>query len=244
MGARAKKPILAALAASSILLGGAAAADDAGERAFANELRILPAFTARLEHTVTVGEETRLEVARLEMAPGCAGFRLRYRTLPFEIWRAGTKVVTMPSGAGTPPRDRRESAGKLAALLFMVGSGAMPRDMDVRPDPAGDPRRLRGRAQGRVEPHRAHPVRVRRRGPRPRLRARTRRGAAPHRAERTGVVRGGRLRDRGSAGRAHREHLTGPGPAGEKAPRIGPTSPAGPGPDPRPTVRPTREEHG
>ena len=130
MGARAKKPILAALAASSILLGGAAA-DDAGERAFANELRILPAFTARLEHTVTVGEETRLEVARLEMAPGCAGFRLRYRTLPFEIWRAGTKVVTMPSGAGTPPRDRRESAGKLAALLFMVGSGAMPQDMDV-----------------------------------------------------------------------------------------------------------------
>ena len=131
MGTREKRPILAVLAATSILLAGAAAADDAGERAFANELRILPAFTARLEHAVTVGEETRLEVARLEMAPGCAGFRLRYRTLPFEIWRAGTKVVTMPSGAGTPPRDRRESAGKLAALLFMVGSGAMPRDMDV-----------------------------------------------------------------------------------------------------------------
>ena len=131
MGAREKRPILAVLAATSILLAGAAAADGAGERAFANELRILPAFTARLEHTVTVGEEIRHEVARLEMAPGCAGFRLRYRTLPFEIWRAGTKVVTIPSGAGKPPRDRRESAGKLAALLFMVGSGAMPRDMDV-----------------------------------------------------------------------------------------------------------------
>ena len=131
MGAREKRPILAVLAATSILLAGAAAADDAGERAFANELRILPAFTARLEHAVTVGEETRLEVARLEMAPGCAGFRLRYRTLPFEIWRAGTKVVTMPSGVGKLSRDRRESAGKLAALLFMVGSGAMPRDMDV-----------------------------------------------------------------------------------------------------------------
>ena len=131
MGARAKKPILAALAATSILLCGAAAADDAGERAFANELRILPAFTARLEHTVVVGEETRLEVARLEMAPECAGFRLRYRTLPFEIWRAGTKVVTMPSGTGKPTQDRRESAGKLAALLFMVGSGALPRNMDV-----------------------------------------------------------------------------------------------------------------
>ncbi len=131
MGARAKRPVLAALAATSILLGGAAAADEAGERAFANELRILPAFTARLEHAVTVGEETRLEIARLEMAPGCAGFRLRYRTLPFEIWRAGTKVVTMPSGAGKPSRDRRESASKLAALLFMIGSGAMPRGMDV-----------------------------------------------------------------------------------------------------------------
>ena len=131
MGARAKKPILAVLAATSILLGGAAVADDAGGRAFANELRILPAFTARLEYTVTVGEEIRHEVARLEMAPGCAGFRLRYRTLPFEIWRAGTKVVTMPSGVGKLSRDRRESAGKLAALLFMVGSGAMPRNMDV-----------------------------------------------------------------------------------------------------------------
>ena len=131
MGARAKKPILAVLAATSILLGGAAAVDDAGERAFANELRILPAFTARLEHTVVVGEETRLEVARLEMAPECAGFRLRYQTLPIEIWRAGAKVVTMPSGAGKAARDRRESAGKLAALLFMVGSGALPRNMDV-----------------------------------------------------------------------------------------------------------------
>ena len=131
MGARAKKAILAVLAATSILLGGEVAADDAGERAFANELRILPAFTARLEHTVVVGEETRLEVARLEMAPECAGFRLRYRTLPFEIWRAGAKVVTMPSGAGKPTQDRRESAGKLAALLFMVGSGALPRNMDV-----------------------------------------------------------------------------------------------------------------
>lgn len=132
MGAREMRPILAVFAATSILLAGAAAADDAGERAFANELRILPAFTARLEHVVTVGEELRHEVARLEMAPGCAGFRLRYRTLPFEIWRAGTKVVTMPTGTGKPPpRDRRESAGKLAALLFVVGSGAMPRDMDV-----------------------------------------------------------------------------------------------------------------
>lgn len=131
MCARAKKPVLAILAATSILLGRAVAADDAGERAFANELRILPAFTARLEHTVTVGEETRLEVARLEMAPGRAGFRLRYRTLPFEIWRAGTRVVTMPSGAGKPPRDRRESAGKLAALLFLVGNGAMLPNIDV-----------------------------------------------------------------------------------------------------------------
>ena len=76
-------------------------------------------------------EETRREVARLEMASGCASFRLRYQTLPIQIWRAGAKVVTMPSGVGKLSRDRRESAGKLAALLFMVGSGAMPRDMDV-----------------------------------------------------------------------------------------------------------------
>ena len=131
MGTRATKPILAALAASSVLLGGGAAADDAGERAFANELRILPAFTAQLEHTVTVAEKTSSEVARLEMDPRRASFRLRYRTLPIEIWRAGTKVVTMPSGAGKPPQTRAESAGKLAALLFMVGSGAMPREMDV-----------------------------------------------------------------------------------------------------------------
>lgn len=131
MGARAKRPILAVLVATSILLGGTGAADDAGERAFANELRILPAFTARLEHTVTIGEESHHEVARLEMAPGFAGFRLRYRTLPFEIWRAGTKVVTMQSGSGTPPQDRRESAGKLAALLYMIGSRAMPRNTAV-----------------------------------------------------------------------------------------------------------------
>ena len=137
MGARAKKPILAALAASSFLLGGGAAADDAGARALANELRILPAFTARIEHTVTNAEETHREVARLEMAPGCATFRLRYETLPIEIWRAGTKVVTMPSGAAKPPRPRAESAGKLAALLFMVGSGAMPRKMDVALDQHG-----------------------------------------------------------------------------------------------------------
>ena len=130
MGAREKKPILAVLAAASILLGGESAADDAGESVFANELRILTAFTARL-NTVTVDEETRLEVTRLEMAPGCAGFRLWYRTLPFDIWWAGTKVVRMPSGAGKLPRDRRESAGKLAALLFMVGSGAMPRNTGV-----------------------------------------------------------------------------------------------------------------
>ena len=131
MGTRATKPILAALAASSVLLGGGAAADDAGERAFANELRILPAFTAQLEHTVTVAKKTSSEVARLEMDPRRASFRLRYRTLPIEIWRAGTKVVTMPSGAGKPPRPRAESAGKLAALLFMVGSGVIPRHMDV-----------------------------------------------------------------------------------------------------------------
>ena len=126
-----KRAILAVLAAGSVLVGGAAAADDAGERAFANELRMLPPFTARLEHTVTIAEETRREVARLEMASGCASFRLRYQTLPIQIWRAGAKVVTMPSGAGKPPPTRAESAGKLAALLFMVGSGAMPRNMDV-----------------------------------------------------------------------------------------------------------------
>lgn len=65
------------------------------------------------------------------MAPRWASFRLRYRTLPIQIWRAGAKIVTMPSGTGKPPRARAESAGKLAALLFMVGSGAMPREMDV-----------------------------------------------------------------------------------------------------------------
>ena len=131
MGARASRPFLAAVAASSMLFGAAAAADDAGERAFANELRILPAFTARLEHTVTDAEETRHEEARLEMAPRHATFRLRYRTLPIEIWRSGAKVATIPSGAGNPPPVRAESAGRLAAVLFMVGSGAMPRGMDV-----------------------------------------------------------------------------------------------------------------
>ena len=189
MGTRATRPILAALAASSVLLGGGAAADDAGERAFANELRILPAFTAQLEHTVTVAEKTSSEVARLEMDPRRAGFRLRYRTLPIEIWRAGMKVVTMPSGAGKPPRTRAESAGKLAALLFMVGSGAMPREMDVTLAQRQDPRRLRADAARPSEPDRADPVRVR-----PcrvyvgRLRVRTSpERAAPHRAERARV---------------------------------------------------------
>ena len=131
MGARATTPVRAAAAAAAVLLAAGASADDAGERAFANELRILPAFTAELEHTVTVAEETRRETARLEMDPGSASFRLRYQTLPIRIWRAGTRVVTLPTGVGKPPRARAESAGKLAVLLFMVGSGAMPREMEV-----------------------------------------------------------------------------------------------------------------
>ena len=134
MGARATRPVLAAAMGAALLTAGAAA-DDAGERAFANELRILPAFTAQLEHTVTRDEESGSETARLEMDPGSASFRLRYQTLPIEIWRAGGRVMTVPSGAGKPTPVRAERAGKLAALLFMVGSGAVTRKMDVTLEP-------------------------------------------------------------------------------------------------------------
>ena len=131
MGARATTPIRAVAAAAAVLLAAGASADDAGERAFANELRILPAFTARLDHTVTVAEETRRETARLEMDPGSASFRLRYETLPIQILRAGMRVMSLPTGVDKPPHARAESAGKLAALLFMVGSGTIPKKMEV-----------------------------------------------------------------------------------------------------------------
>ena len=129
---RRKVPAAAVVA---VFVTAGALADDAGERAFANELRILPAFTAQVEHTVIHAETNRRDTARLEMDPARARFRLRYETLPIEIWRSGRRVVTFPSGSGQPPRDRARSAGKLAALLFMIGSGAAARHMDVTLEP-------------------------------------------------------------------------------------------------------------
>ena len=130
MSASVRRQVSAA-AIVAVFLSPGTAADDAGERAFANELRILPAFTAQVEHTVIHAETSRRDKARLEMDPARARFRLRYETLPIEIWRAGQRVVTIPSGTGRPPRDRAESAGKLAALLYMVGSGVAAKHMDV-----------------------------------------------------------------------------------------------------------------
>ena len=134
MSVRARKLVFAA-AAGAILLTVEAAADDAGERAFANELRILPAFTAQLDHTVVRGKESSRDTARLEMDPARASFRLCYETLPIEIWRVEKRVVTVPTGEGRPPPDRAQSAGKLAALLFMVGSGVASKHMDVTLEP-------------------------------------------------------------------------------------------------------------
>ena len=134
MSARARKLVFA-VAAGAILLTVDAAADDAGERAFANELRILPAFSARLEHTVTRGAKNRRDTARLDMDPARVSFRLCYETLPIEIWRVGRKVVTVPTGRGRPPTDRALSAGKLAALLFMVGGGVASKHMEVALEP-------------------------------------------------------------------------------------------------------------
>ncbi|MCY4453012.1 MAG: hypothetical protein OXC01_13765 [Immundisolibacterales bacterium] len=134
MNARARNLVFAA-AAGAILLTVDAAADDAGERAFANELRILPAFTAQLDHTVVQGTRSSRDTARLEMDPARRSFRLCYETLPIEIWRVGRKVVTVPTGEGRPARDRALSAGKLAALLFMVGSGVASKHMEVALEP-------------------------------------------------------------------------------------------------------------
>ena len=134
MVARATRPAFAA-AVGALVIAAGANADDAGERAFANELRILPAFTAQLEHTVTGAGATRRETARLEMDPARASFRLRYETLPIEIWRVGRRVMTVPSAAERPARERAESAGKLAALLFLVGSGVVTKNMDVTLEP-------------------------------------------------------------------------------------------------------------
>ena len=123
MSASPRRQVSAAAVVAVFVTAGAAA-DDAGERAFANELRILPAFSAQVEHTVVRGTQSTRDTARLEMDPARASFRLCYETLPFEILRVGGRVMTVPSGTGKPPRERAVSAGKLAALLFMVGSGA------------------------------------------------------------------------------------------------------------------------
>ena len=131
----ARRPLLIAAFGAVLLAAGAAVADDAGERAFANELRILPAFSAHLEHTVTQGGKSRSETAWIDMDPASVSFRLRYETLPIEIWRVGGRVATVPAGSERPTRDRAESAGKLAALLFMVGNGVVSRHMDVTLEP-------------------------------------------------------------------------------------------------------------
>ena len=134
MTARARSTAFAA-ALGATLLASVSAADDAGTRAFANELRVLPAFTAHIEHTVVGAQMSRRDTARLEMDPARAIFRLRYETLPIVILRAGRRVVTLPSGAGKAPRDRAVSAIKLAALLFMVGSGVASTHMEVTLEP-------------------------------------------------------------------------------------------------------------
>ena len=134
MSASVRRQVSAAAVVAVFACAGAAA-DDAGERAFANELRILPAFTAHVEHTVVRGTQSTRDTARLEMDPARASFRLCYETLPIEILRAGRRVMTVPSGADKPPRERAVSAGKLAALLFMVGSGAATTHMDVVLEP-------------------------------------------------------------------------------------------------------------
>ena len=134
MSESTRRPVLAAAVVAAFVTAGAAA-DDAGERAFANELRILPAFTAHLVHTVIHAETSRRDEACLEMDPARAVFRLRYETLPIEILRLGRRVVTVPSGDEKPPRERAESAGKLAALLFMVGSRAPSTRMEVTFEP-------------------------------------------------------------------------------------------------------------
>ena len=134
MSTRARKAALSGAMGAVLVMAGAAA-DDAGERAFANELRILPAFTAQIEHTATRAEERTHETARLEMSPGHASFRLRYETLPIEILRVGRTLMTVPSGAGKPPQARMERARKLAALLLILGSGAVTRQMEVMLEP-------------------------------------------------------------------------------------------------------------
>ena len=134
MSTRARKAALSgAMGAVLVMVG--AAADDAEERAFSNELRILPAFTAQIEHTATGAEESTRDTARLEMSPDHASFRLRYETLPIEIWRVGTILMTVPAGVDKPPKARMERAGKLAALLLMLGSGAVTQQMKVMLEP-------------------------------------------------------------------------------------------------------------
>ena len=130
MTSTSMRPAVAAAFGAALLTTGAFA-DDAGERAFANELRILPAFSAHLVHTVTRAYETRRETAQLDMDPARASFRLRFETLPMDVWRVGGRMLAVPSRPGKPTREQAVSAGKLAGLLFLVGSRLTAENLDV-----------------------------------------------------------------------------------------------------------------